>query len=124
MCLTPIRIKNPNLGQDKTKFPWFLKDCSSTYISIPCGKCPECIALDQMYLIQRIQMESLGNWLFMGTVTYKNETIPRLVTSTGYEYRYTDYADIRDMIKRLKKNNTYEFPFRYLYVTERGGKGG
>lgn len=124
MCYSPIKVKNPNYGRDPTKFPNFLKDCTSQYIYMNCRHCSECIALEQMYMIQRIQMEALDNWLFMGTVTYKNETIPRITTSSGYEYRYTDYKDIYDMIRRLKKNNTYEFPFRYTYVSERGGKRG
>lgn len=124
MCLSPIKIPNPNYGKDATKFPNFLKDCTSQYLLMNCGHCAECIALEQMYIIQRIQMEALNNWLFMGTVTYKNETMPRLLTSSGYEYRYTDYKDIYDMLRRLKKNNTYGIPFRYTYVTERGGKYG
>lgn len=124
MCTSPIKIPNPNRGKDPTKFPYMLKDCTSQYIWMNCGHCAECIALDQMYFIQRVQMEALNNWLFMGTVTYKNETIPKIDTSSGYQYRYTDYKDIYDMIRRLKKNNTFGIPFRYVYVTERGGKGG
>lgn len=124
MCISPIKIPNPNRGKDPTKFPWMLKDCTSQYLTIPCGHCAECVTLDQMYYIQRVQMEALNNWIYMATVTYKNETIPRIVTSQGYEYRYTDYKDIYDMIRRLKKNNTFGVPFRYVYVTERGGKGG
>lgn len=124
MCYSPIKVKNPNYGREPTKYPNFLKDCTSQYILMNCGHCAECIALEQMYLIQRIQMEALNNWLYMGTVTYKNETLPRLITSTGYIYRYTDYKDVYDMIRRLKKNNSFGYPFRYIYVTERGGKFG
>ena len=120
MCINPIPIKNTNYGRDPSKYLHFLKDCTNTQILVPCGHCPECIAMQQMELVQRIQMEALKNWLFMGTLTYKNECMPRITTSQGYEYRYADIQDFSDMIKRLRKNNTFEYQFRTIYVSERG----
>lgn len=124
MCISPIKIGNPNYGRDPTKGYAYLKDCTSHYIYVPCQKCAECIAMQQMELVQRIQMEALKNWLFMGTLTYKNECMPRITTSLGYEYRYAEIQDFSDMIKRLRRYNTFEFPFRTIYVSERGTKGG
>lgn len=123
MCLSPIKIRNPNRGLKKEGLN-VLKDCTSAYINVNCGHCSECIALEQMYMVQRIQMEALGNWLFMGTVTYKNEMLPQLITSQDYQYKYADIKDLTGAIKRLRRNNTYGIPFRDIYVTERGGKGG
>lgn len=123
MCINPTYIDNPYYGKNHLHYKG-LRDTNSRKLAIPCKNCPECIALEQMYLVQRIQMESLNNWLFMGTVTYKNEYLPHLMTSQGYEYRYADIKDYTGMIKRLRKNNTFEFPFREFYVSERGGKGG
>lgn len=77
-----------------------------------------------MELVQRIQMESLKNWLFMGTLTYDNEHMPYLITSKDYIYKYAEIHDITAAFKRLRKTNAFEFPFRSLYVTERGGKFG
>lgn len=123
MCLNPTYIDNPYFGENPKKY-FGLKDTISKLMPIPCKTCSECIALEQMYLVQRIQMEALNNWLFMGTVTYKNETIPKLTTSQDYEYRFTDIKDINACIKRLRSNNTFSIPFRHIYVSERGGKGG
>lgn len=123
MCYQPIKIKNPNYGKTPIGYNR-LQDCTNEYIQVPCGNCGECIAIEQMEYVQRIQMEALKNWLFMGTLTYKNETLPKLVTSQGYEYRYADTRQFTAELKRLRKNNTYEFPFREIYVSERGGKGG
>lgn len=123
MCTSPVSIKNPNKGRDPTKYPNYWKDCISTYIKVPCQNCPDCIAMNQMELVQRIQMESLKNWLFMGTVTYDNEHLPRLDVG-DYQYRYADINHFSGMIKRLKRKNTFEYPFREVYVSERGGKGG
>lgn len=123
MCLKPILIKNPHYGDQPIGYKK-LKDCTNEKILVPCGNCAECIAIKQMEYVQRIQMESLKNWLFMATVTYKNDTIPTLITSQDYEYRYADTKDFTNTLKRLRRNNTYEFPFRTIYVSERGGKGG
>lgn len=123
MCVSPISIPNPNYGKKpKPGTPFALKDCTSKMISIPCGHCDECIAVKQMYLVQRVQMESLVNHVFFCTITYNDEMMPWLETSSGVRLRYCDYKDITNMIKRIRKDDAFGVPFRFLCVTERGSK--
>lgn len=119
MCLTPIDIPNPYLGcKDKYKDTW------SKYMQVPCGHCPQCIALDQMYIIQRLQMECLEGHPFFCTLTYNNERLPVLTTSTGYDLRYVAYRDLTNLFKRIRNNNIFGRPFKYIAVSERGTKKG
>lgn len=122
MCLSPIRIKNPNYGLKSSLS--FLKDTTSAYINIPCGYCSECVASKQMAIVQRVQMESLDHHIFFCTLTYNDESLPVLVTSTGYHIRYADVSDVQNMMKRLRKYNAFGRAFRYLAVSELGGKKG
>lgn len=125
MCDSPIFIKNPNVGAKVVPgSPLSLKDCTSEYIPVPCGHCPSCIANKQMQLVQRVQMESLNNHLFFATLTYNNESLPRLTTSTGFDLPFFDVRDLQTMFKRLRKYNAFGRPFRYLAVSELGGKHG
>lgn len=121
MCISPIRIPNPNAGMQKTQGR-FHKDCSSKFIEVPCHHCPECIKTMQMGFVQRIQMESLDNHLFMATLTYNNEMLPRITTSTGYDIRYADVEDVKRMFKRLRKRDAFGRPFRHFTVSELGSK--
>lgn len=132
MCLSPIRIPNKNhtrpewTSENHRKY----KDYKSAYMEVPCGICKQCVAMAQMELIQRVQMESLNNVIFMGTITYDEEHLPRLETENywtedgeikpGYQYRYAKYEDASAMIKRMRNENAYGIPFKYLIVTERG----
>lgn len=121
MCISPLLIKNPNAGKKPAPgSPLSLKDCSSQFIRVPCGHCPECIASKQLSLVQRLQMESLNHHLFFCTLTYNDDAMPRLVTSSGYEFRYADKRDLYLMIKRIRKNNLFGRSFRYFAVSERG----
>lgn len=56
----------------------FGKDTGS-FIYVPCGRCPECLAAKQNSLVQRVQCESKYNHLFFCTLTYDNKHLPRLV---------------------------------------------
>lgn len=123
MCLSPIRIRNPNAGM-KGMASTRLKDTSSAFINVPCGVCSECVAVKQMNFVQRIQMESLTNHLFFITLTYNNEMLPSVGTSTGYTIRYADISDVQDMFKRLRKRNAFGRPFRYFGVSELGSEKG
>lgn len=131
MCLSPIPIKDIHgrakyksqyralsaLGQDRYKIH------DSQYMLVPCGTCKQCVAIAQMEMIQRIQMESIGKDIYMITCTYNNEHLPHLTTSQGYNYRYADYKDAAFMIERMRENNLFEGrKFKWLTVTERGGK--
>lgn len=132
MCLSPIRIPNKNhnrpewTGEIHRRY----KDYKSAYMEVPCGTCKQCVAMAQMELIQRVQMEAMHNVIFMGTLTYDELHLPKLNTEQwedkngyiqpGYNYRYAKYEDASAVIKRLRNENTYGIPFKYLIVTERG----
>lgn len=123
MCLQPFSIKNPNYGLSNVGLN-YLKDCDSQYLSIPCGHCPECIAVKQMYWVQRIKMESLKNYVFFCTLTYDNAHLPSLTTSNGYDIRFADIHDVQLLFKKLRNKKLFPRPFRYLAVSELGKKGG
>lgn len=119
MCLTPTYIPNPNYGNKVLK----MVDTSSWYIPVPCGFCKQCIALKSIYMVQRIQVESLHNHLFYGTLTYNNDMLPRLDVN-GYSIPYADIKDFQLMCKRLNDNLSFGVPFRYFAVSERGSEKG
>ena len=120
MCDCPVSIKNPNYG--RKSLVAFGKDVVSERIYVPCGHCPACIAVRQMNWVQRLQMESLTNYLFFCTLTYNNESLPIVTTSTGYDIRYADVSDVQKMFKRLRKSNAFGRPFRHFSVSELGSQ--
>lgn len=134
MCLNPIKIQNPYRGMHgKVSLPngaklnfdstlSFLKDTTSQFIEIPCGHCPQCIALRQSYKVQRTQCEEMGNDLYFCTLTYSPSMIPTLVTSEGKTLHYPDIRDVQNMMKRLRKDNKFGFPFKYSAVSEYGSE--
>lgn len=128
MCESPVYIKNLNHYTDskiRSKMaalqPW--KDFDSDYIAVPCGHCRECIRAKQMSIVQRVQMESWKNHLFMCTLTYCNEMLPIEVVN-GRSIRYADTSDVRNMFKRMRLNNAFGIPFRHLTVSELGSSKG
>lgn len=122
MCISPIRIRNPNYRI--TIMESYGKDISSAYINVPCGHCAECVAIRQMGIVQRVIMEEKDRHLFFATLTYNEDMIPKVTTSTGYTLRYANVHDVQNMIKRLRKNNSFGRPFKYLGVIELGSKRG
>lgn len=118
MCLSPILIKNVNYG-NTSKFA-YIKDTTSQYIPVPCGRCSVCLALKQQYIVQRVQMESLSHDLYFGTLTYNNESLP-VVTSGDFRLNYVDISDWQKMLKMIRKHENLP-KFRYLLVTEYGGR--
>ena len=133
MCTNPVLIPNKNLGNHLYKgirgrvTPGSVasfKDLSTHYLKIGCGHCSECIHTKQMGYVQRVQMESKCNHLFFSTLTYNNESLRHLVTSTGVSIPYADYKDMTNMCKRIREGNLFTRPFRYCYVSELGGTRG
>lgn len=122
MCLHPSYIKNPNYKAPKKGLN-VLKDCSSLYIPIPCGHCPQCIALRQLSIVQRVYMESINNYLFFSTLTYSNDALPTFEFN-DFSIPYADFSDFQKMIKRIRKNNLFTRPFKYFVVSEFGKKFG
>lgn len=122
MCISPIRIRNPNLGMTGPNAQF--KDCVSRFINVPCGVCCECVANRQMQMVQRLQVEALVNHLFFCTLTYSNEMLPVVSTSTGYDIRFADIHDLQNLFKRLRNRNAFGRSFRYLAVSELGSSRG
>ena len=121
MCVSPIPIVNPNFGK-KPEGVFKLKDCSASRIYVPCGYCDECIHQKQQNVIQRVQLVSKDSYVFYATLTYNPESLPCVVTSTGYSIPYADLGDFQRVLKRIRVHNLFKFPFKYLLVSERGSK--
>lgn len=118
MCLCPNKIKNPYYRYSGPLA--YMHDCTSQYMYIPCGTCSECIAVKQMYLVQRVQLEAIDSFLFFSTLTYDNKHLPSIGTSQGISIDYADVHHLQLLFDRLEKNNSFGRPFRYLAVSERG----
>lgn len=122
MCLHPVYIKNPNYKRKLNNFSK-LVDCTSQYIPINCGHCSQCIAMEQIYQVQRIQMESINNYLFMAMLSYNNDSLSRLEVN-GFSIPFADIKDIQNTFKLIRKNDAFTRPFKYIAVSELGGKKG
>lgn len=121
MCLSPVLINNPNYNSpiQDSKYR-LLHDCESSKLAVPCGRCAVCIYLRQLYLVQRVQMESLDNDLFFGTLTYNNDSLP--VAEYGdIKFAYPDFTDWQKMLKRIRISHP-DLKFKYLLVQEYGSR--
>lgn len=115
MCLSPITIKNPYYKLGNVGLNAFHNTLDSR-IEVPCGSCPQCIAMRQGFYLQRVQMESLRSHLYMFTLTYNDESL--VYTDAGdYQIAYPYLSDIQNMFKRLRRDGHV---FRASYVTEYG----
>lgn len=122
MCISPQLIRNPNVGLGDIGLN-YLKDCTSAYIRVPCGHCPECIQVRQMGIVQRMNVEYKYNHLLFIMCSYKPGMLPVLELSNGWKIPYADWKDLQNAFKRLRKRNAFGRPFRYLAVSERGERG-
>lgn len=98
------------------------KDTVSKFIKVPCGVCSDCLHMKQSDLVQRCMTESISGYPFFATLTYNNESLPVHVCSDGRKIRYADRLDVVDMIKRIRNDDLFGRPFRYLAVSELGSK--
>lgn len=119
MCVSPLSIPNPYYGYSGSMSEYH--DCVSRYIAVPCGYCPECIAVKQMSMVQRCQMESLSHRFYFCTLTYRPELLPVFECSTGYKIPYADFMHIDNMFHRLSDRYSY---LRAVAVSEFGGLKG
>lgn len=117
MCLSPITIKNPyyDLGHVGMNS---LHDTTLSHIQVPCGHCPQCIAMRQAFYVQRVQMESLRSHLFMFTLTYNDESLV-CVDVGDYHYPIPHLPDVQNLFKRMRKRC---MKFRVSYTSEYGKK--
>lgn len=93
MCLNPILRPNVNRGLGHIGLN-FLKDCDNQFIRIPCGHCPECIAVRQNQLVQRVENEAKYSYLYFCTLTYDQVHLPRLRVLVPTE-RHDDESSIQ-----------------------------
>lgn len=121
-CIAPYSKPNPNYGLADIGYN-YLKDCDSRMISIPCGHCPSCVAVKQMYFVQRVQMEATKNHLFMATLTYNNECLPHFEVG-DYSIPFADKRHLSLMFKRFRNDGVFPRPFRTISVSEFGGLKG
>lgn len=122
MCDRPLLIDNVNYGKFKNNpLLEYCKDTINRKIYVGCGHCPSCLALKQSYFVQRFQMESLNNDLWTGMLSYRPESLPT-VKIGNYTHRYADSRDIQLLLKRLRNINAFDGPFKYWFISERGGK--
>lgn len=120
MCMAPIMIDNPNYNSPvRDPVYHIIHPTKSKKIAVPCGRCASCIHLKQVYLIQRVQMEAINHDLFYGTLTYNQESLP-IAEIGDFRFAYPDFSDWQKMIKMVRKD--YDFTFKYMLVTEYGGK--
>lgn len=121
MCLSPILIKNVNYNSPILDSDYhILHNTKDSYIPVPCGRCASCVHLRQVYLIQRVQMESINNDLYYGTLTYNQESLPKAKYG-NIEFAYPDFSDWQKMLKMIRKDYP-SLKFKYMLVSEYGGK--
>lgn len=128
MCISPRTIKNvyrshPNywrgLVPHVSPITKETHDTTSDFIEVPCGDCVQCRSRKQTDLLQRIQMESLSNYLFMFTLTYNNKHVPTFALPNGKVIMRADYKHIIDMFKRIRKEAYFgSRKFKYLVCSE------
>lgn len=130
MCLCPVVIKNPNWSnplRDRLHAGDLTRATTDTvfsYLRVPCGHCMECLFKRQMGYVQRAAVVTLDHYAFFFTLTYNNESLPKVTLSDGRTVSYANYGDFQTMLKRIRKNNLFGRPFNYLAVTERGTRKG
>ena len=121
MCLSPILIKNHSrMYRGKLDTDSKLHDTKSQYIYVNCGVCPQCVRNRQNYLIQRVQLECMTNYVYFATFTYSDDMLP-FIDVGDFRHYYADVSDFQNMIKRCRKREEWIIN-KYLYVTEYGSK--
>lgn len=126
MCTSPILIKNRKYRSLYVKIP-------TSYISVPCGQCDECLRKRAKDLFVRAKYESEACFLnggcgFMCTLTYDDMHLPYIM-HLGKKYLVFNKKHVQDFIKRLRTNldryflKSYETiapDFKYLVTSEYG----
>lgn len=67
-------------------------------------------------------METFDYHLFFSTLTYSDTFLPLYPISTEEQIPYADFHDVDLLVKRIRNDNAFTRPFKYLAVSERGGK--
>lgn len=119
-CSCPNSIPNPNYGNKALKG---IKNTTSRMLRIPCGVCDECVRNKQMGIVQRFIMETRKNHVYMASLTYNNKMLPKYVVD-DFRIPYADYTDLNSVIRKLRRDQLFPRPFRYLAVSELGNLHG
>lgn len=119
MCLNPTLIKNVNHFSRNVGLNAL--NINTQYIAVPCGTCASCVALKQSYIIQRCQLESIDNDLWMCSLSYNREGLPVKYVN-GRRISYALKSDFQNWIKMIRKYDVFGSSFRYLCVSERGSE--
>lgn len=117
MCTNLIKIYN--------KSHYHNPKAIRLYITVPCGKCAECIAQKRAEWSLRSQVEfdyclRNGGYVYFDTLTYNNDNIPRFRGHACFQRKH-----IQDFLKRVRKrivkdHKIMQRAFRYFYVSEYG----
>lgn len=124
MCLSPVYLKNVNRdARFRGEHFVLLKDTESFELAVPCGHCSECLQMKQFDIIQRCQMMYNTWYMFFGTLTYMDSSLPVVKDSKGNRHFYADYNDFYLMIKRFRQYNVSDDrEIKYMCVNEYGSK--
>lgn len=108
MCQTPIVIKSQRTQENH---------------SVPCGKCPQCLARRiSGWSFRLMQEERYSESAYFITLTYDSDHVP--ITNRGY--MGLQKRDVQLFFKKLRKahtkNGTHDKPIKYYVAGEYGGK--
>ena len=126
MCTRPILIKN-------RKYRDLGVNLSSSYMSVPCGECDECLSdkANDIYVRARYEFDDClrsNGCGFMCCLTYSNETLPYFNVGNN-KFMVFNKKHVIDFIKRLrislerhymKHFNRSAPAFKYLVTSEYG----
>lgn len=105
MCKKPLNIPHP-----RTHYP---------YITVPCGKCSECLKAKTNSWYTRLHEEYLNSYrTYMITLTYDDEHVPHNMFGDNVVCK----RDIQLFFKRLRKNVNGCIKFKYFLCSEYGPK--
>ena len=129
MCSSPISIDNPLYGKTNyatelggvVRIPTHLHSIEKT-IEVPCGKCAECRSSYFSAILQRALVESRTSYMYFVTLTYDDKHIPSIILPNNERVFYSDYSDIQNLFKRIRRNNIFDRDFRYLCALEYGDR--
>lgn len=117
MCTCPL-----TLSSNKLPFDW---RTDKGFFTVPCGKCPDCLAAKKSdwqarSLAEWLRVKSVGGCCYMYTLTYSDENIPILNGVKTFSRR-----DVQLFLKRLRKAlslkyGTYKL-LKYIVTSEYGG---
>lgn len=110
-CLVPVTIKNPHYGTKPNQSP---------FLSVPCGKCANCIANRRSVWCWRLQQEKRDSTTaYFVTLTYSDENVPVDYDTGEICLRK---SDLQKWLKRVRKWYPKKdgFNIRYFAVGEYG----